>query len=202
LPRYKSIMRLYSITTFSLSIQARNAGRTRRDSADSADLVDESVVERLTGVEVASATHIFRDLFGRTACDSGQPRVESPEQVLVLLIVRGDLIRGSRVLRSWLTEPEARVRRRGAMAGEGHDTGRGPADLTSAMRAHWRAEHVKDVDENERGLERAVRAVEVDLDGLLSHGAEGQELRRGFAGQSVIELARDQDDPALEQLFL
>ena len=63
-------------------------------------------------------------------------------------------------------------------------------------------ENVEDIDENERGLERTVRAVEVDLDGLLAHGAEGQELRRRFTGQSVIELARDQDDPALEQLFL
>jgi hypothetical protein len=77
------------------------------------------------------------------------------------------------------------------MASGGQDPDHRAADLTSALHAHRRAEHVERIDEDERRLESAVRAVEMDLDRLVTESAEGQELRRGFCRESVGEFAGD-----------
>jgi hypothetical protein len=57
----------------------RMLGARRRGSSGGADLVDEPVVERFPGVEVAPAPHVFGDLLGGPARELGKASVEPPE---------------------------------------------------------------------------------------------------------------------------
>ena len=70
------------------------------------------------------------------------------------------------------------------------------------MCAHPRAERIESVDEDEGCLERAVRAVQVELDGLVADGIQGHEGRRRLGREVGIEPAGEQHDPAFEQLLL
>src|SRR3989442_3197631 len=69
---------------------AHSGGFIARSWSDP-DRVDQSVVERFAGVEVAAAAHVVGDVFGRAARGLRQPSLEPPEQVAVLLALRGDL---------------------------------------------------------------------------------------------------------------
>jgi hypothetical protein len=82
------------------------------------------------------------------------------------------------------------------------DTNGRTTDLSAAMCAQPRAERIESVDEDEGCLERAVRTVQVELDGLVADGIQGHEDRRRLGREVRIEPARDQHDPALEQLLL
>src|SRR5713226_5829265 len=88
------------------------------------------------------------------------------------------------------------------MAGDRHHTDARAPDLPSAMHAQPRVEEIDGIDEDEGSLERAVRAVQVELDGLVAASIQGDERRRGLGGGRVIEQAGDQHDPALEKLLL
>src|SRR5437899_2429955 len=70
------------------------SGRThRRESSGGADLVDEPVLARFLRVEGAAAAHVLCDLLGGPARGLRETRVESPEQLLLLSAVGGDLSR-------------------------------------------------------------------------------------------------------------
>ena len=78
------------------------------------------------------------------------------------------------------------------MASGGQDPDHRAADLTSALHAHRRAEHVERIDEDERRLEGAVRAVEMDLDRLVTEfqtgtgpGAMVLSLKAGGTGLNL-----------------
>ena len=88
------------------------------------------------------------------------------------------------------------------MRGGRRDTDGGTTDLPVAMCAQRRAEQVEGVDEDEGCLERAVRAIQVELDGLVADGIQGHEGRRRLGREVGIEPAGHQHDPALEQLLL
>jgi len=55
------------------------------------------------------------------------------------------------------------------IGGRGDTNGR-TTDLSAAMCAQPRAERIESVDEDEGCLERAVRTVQVELDGLVADG--------------------------------
>jgi hypothetical protein len=59
----------------------------------SADLVEEAIVEGLVRVEVASAPHVLGDFLSGPARAPGQTRVKSPEEILLLPVPRGNLVR-------------------------------------------------------------------------------------------------------------
>src|SRR5713226_9762161 len=88
------------------------------------------------------------------------------------------------------------------MAGDRHHTDARAPDLPSAMHAQPRVEEIDGIDEDEGSLERAVRAVQVELDELVAASIQGDERRRRLGGGRVIEQAGDQHDPALEKLLL
>src|SRR2546426_2751254 len=179
------------------------SGRARRrESSDGLDLVDEPVVERLSRVEGAAAPHVLGYLVGRPAGDLGKARVESPEQLLLLPALLGDLVWRPGEARRRLDEAKARVRGSHAVAGGRHHTDGRANDLASAMHAQPRAEEIDGIDEDEGCLEGAVRAVQVELDGLVTASIQTHERRRRLAGGNVIEQAGDQHDPALEKLLL
>ena len=92
---------------------------------------------------------------------------------LLLPSVGGDLVGSPRELRRRLKRICGDAKRQ---MSRGQDTEDGAADLPSATYAHRRTRHVERVDEDERRLEGAIRAVEMDVDGLFTGGAEGQEL--------------------------
>ena len=60
-------------------------------------------------------------------------------------------------------------------------------------------ERIDHVDQDERGLQGGVRAIELDLDGLGGERIESHELGGGAPGNGVVEPAADDDDPSLEQ---
>src|SRR5262249_16953611 len=166
-----------------------------------ADLVDQAVIESFARVEIPAAAHVVRDFLSGAARELRQSRVQRPEQILLLPAVGGDLVGPPRELYLRPGEPEVRGRRCEALTGGSQHADDRAADLTSTMDAYRRAQRVERVDDDERRLEGAIRAVEIDIDGIIADGAERQYLRRHLGGQSIIELARDEDDPAREQFL-
>jgi len=139
------------------------------------DLVDEAVVERLARVEIAPTARVLRDLLGGPARAPGEASVELPQQLLLLATLRGDLLRGAGKPRRRLGEVEPRVRHGGAVIGSRDHADGWAADLTPAKEAQRRAQRVGRVNQDEDRPERAVGAVQVELDGPVPAGVQRQE---------------------------
>src|SRR5438105_12028435 len=107
---------------------------------------------------------VFGDLLRRPAGALHQASVESPEELLLASTVRDDRVRRSREVPGRLRKPKACVRRGRAVVSRRSDADGGPADLPPATRVHRCAKLIERVDEDERGLERSLSAVEVELD--------------------------------------
>src|SRR4029453_12464292 len=151
---------------------------------------------------MTAAPHVLGDLLGGPDGELGEAGVELPEQLLLLATVRGDLVRRPREVCRRLEEPEPRVRGGRPVVGGRRDTDGGTTDLSAAMYAGRRVETIECVDEAEGRLERAARAVQVEVDGLVAEGIQGHDRRGRLGREPLIQPARDQHDPALEQLLL
>src|SRR5947208_13004427 len=126
---------------------------------DRGDLVDQSVVQGLPSVEIESIPGIFGDLLRRPAGALHQASVESPEEILLPSTVRDDRVGRSRELSPRLGETKACVRSCRALIGGRRDADGEATDLSPATRVHRCAKLIERIDENERGLERSLRAV-------------------------------------------
>src|SRR5215510_10337631 len=90
--------------------------------ASRADFVDEPVVERFPGVEMAAAPHVLGDLLGGPPRELGEAGVDPPEQLLLLPTVRGDLVRRPREVCRRLEETKPGVRGGRPVVGGRRDT--------------------------------------------------------------------------------
>src|SRR5262245_60935458 len=166
------------------------------------DLVDEAVVERLARVEIAPTPRVFRDLLGGPARAPGKAPVEPPQQLLLLATLRGNFLRGASKPRRRLREVKPRVRCGGTVIGCGDHANGWAADLTPAKDAQRRAQRAGSVDQDEDRPERAVGAVQVDLDGPVPLGVQRQERGRCLRRGIVVEPTGDDHDASLEELLL
>ena len=76
------------------------------------------------------------------------------------------------------------------------------ADSAPAKDAQRRAQRVRRVDQGESRPERAVGAVQVELDGPVPAGVQRQQRGRCLRRRVVVEPTGDEHDAALEELLL
>ena len=160
-----------------------SAGRRATESCEgtgllprsAADRVDQPVVLGFDGIEISPPSHVVRDLVDRPPRGSREMRLEPHEQVQVLPRPGVDLVRCSGEAHVGLSDPEPRVRPGGALTGCSHDTDRRRADLPSTPGTHRSPDRAERIDEHESGLERAVRAVHVDLDRGVARRIQAHE---------------------------
>jgi hypothetical protein len=105
-------------------------------------------------------------------------------------------------LHARLSEAEPRVRPGDALPSGRHDPDRRCADLPSTQGTHRRPDDAEHVVENERGVERAVRAVHVEFDRGVAGRVQADERRRGSGRNRVVEPTGHEHDAALAELFV
>src|SRR5215475_1488287 len=108
--------------------------------------VDDSIFERFPSIKAASGPHVAGNLLGRLARNLGQARVESPEQVLLVLIERGNPSWSAREVCHGLGESKTCVRRGEATVRRSHDPDRRTTDLPPTMYTHGRTGEIERVD--------------------------------------------------------
>src|SRR5262245_48434921 len=106
-------------------------------------------------------------------------RLEPYEHVAVLAPPGVDLVGRSDEPYGGLSELEPRVRGGLTVAGGGHHADRRRTDQAATQRAYRRADHPQRVDEDERGLHRAIGATHMDFDRRVPRRGEAHERGRG-----------------------